>query len=45
MKKRGLKVGTYVKQGDKIGEVGMTGFTSGHMFATDFGKMVDKLIH
>ena len=29
MNKRGLKVGSKVKQGDKIGEVGMTGYTSG----------------
>ena len=29
MRKKGLKVGTQVKQGDKIGEVGMTGYTSG----------------
>ena len=46
MKKRGLKVGTYVKQGDKIGEVGMTGFTSGphvcHRFWKN-GRQVDPL--
>ena len=38
MKKRGLKVGTYVKQGDKIGEVGMTGFTSGPHVCYRFWK-------
>ena len=46
MKKRGLKVGTYVKQGDKIGEVGMTGFTSGPHVRYRFwknGRQVDPL--
>ena len=46
MKKRGLKVGTYVKQGDKIGEVGMTGFTSGPHVCYRFwknGRQVDPL--
>ena len=46
MKKRGLKVGTYVKQGDRIGEVGMTGFTSGPHVCYRFwknGRQVDPL--
>ena len=46
MKKRALKVGTYVKQGDKIGEVGMTGFTSGPHVCYRFwknGRQVDPL--
>ena len=46
MKKRGLKVGTYVQQGDKIGEVGMTGFTSGPHVCYRFwknGRQVDPL--
>ena len=46
MKKRGLKVGTFVKQGDKIGEVGMTGFTSGPHVCYRFwknGRQVDPL--
>ena len=46
MRKRGLKVGTYVEQGDKIGEVGMTGYTSGPHVCYRFwknGKQVDPL--
>ena len=46
MRKRGLKAGTYVQQGDKIGEVGMTGFTSGPHVCYRFwknGKQVDPL--
>ena len=46
MNKRGLKVGTKVKQGDKIGEVGMTGYTSGPHVCYRFwknGKQVDPL--
>ena len=46
MKKRGLKDGTYVQQGDKIGEVGMTGFTSGPHVCYRFwknGRQVDPL--
>ena len=46
MKKIGLKVGTYVQQGDKIGEVGMTGFTSGPHVCYRFwknGRQVDPL--
>ena len=44
MRKRGLKAGTYVQQGDKIGEVGMTGFTSGPHVCYRFwknGRQVD----
>ena len=46
MRKRGLKVGTYVEQGDKIGEIGMTGFTSGPHVCYRFwknGRQVDPL--
>ena len=46
MRKRGLKVGSYVEQGDKIGEVGMTGYTSGPHVCYRFwknGKQVDPL--
>ena len=46
MRKKGLKVGTQVKQGDKIGEVGMTGYTSGPHVCYRFwknGKQVDPL--
>ena len=46
MRKRGLKVGAYVKQGDKIGEIGMTGFTSGPHVCYRFwknGRQVDPL--
>ena len=46
MRKRGLRVGTKVKQGDKIGEVGMTGYTSGPHVCYRFwknGKQVDPL--
>lgn len=46
MNKRGLKVGSKVKQGDKIGEVGMTGYTSGPHVCYRFwknGKQVDPL--
>ena len=46
MRKKGLKVGTQVKQGDKIGEVGMTGNTSGPHVCYRFwknGKQVDPL--
>ena len=46
MKKRGLKAGSYVEQGDKIGEVGMTGYTSGPHVCYRFwknGKQVDPL--
>ena len=46
MRKRGLKVGTYVEQGDKIGEIGMTGYTSGPHVCYRFwknGKQVDPL--
>ena len=46
MRKRGLKVGTYVDQGDKIGEIGMTGYTSGPHVCYRFwknGKQVDPL--
>ena len=38
MNKGGLKVGTRVKQGDKIGEVGMTGYTSGPHVCYRFWK-------
>ena len=44
MRKKGLKVGTQVKQGDKIGEVGMTGYTSGPHVCYRFwknGRQVD----
>ena len=46
MRKKGLKVGTQVKQGDKIGEVGMTGYTSGPHVCYRFwknGMQVDPL--
>ena len=46
MRKKGLKAGTQVKQGDKIGEVGMTGYTSGPHVCYRFwknGKQVDPL--
>ena len=46
MRKKGLKVGTYVEQGDKIGEIGMTGFTSGPHVCYRFwknGRQVDPL--
>ena len=46
MRKRGLKVGTYVEQGDKIGEIGMTGYTSGPHVCYRFwknGRQVDPL--
>ena len=46
MNKRGLKAGSKVKQGDKIGEVGMTGYTSGPHVCYRFwknGKQVDPL--
>ena len=46
MNKRGLRVGTRVKQGDKIGEVGITGYTSGPHVCYRFwknGKQVDPL--
>ena len=46
MRKKGLKVGAQVKQGDKIGEVGMTGYTSGPHVCYRFwknGKQVDPL--
>ena len=46
MNKRGLRVGTRVNQGDKIGEVGMTGYTSGPHVCYRFwknGKQVDPL--
>ena len=46
MSKRGLKVGSYGDQGDKIGEVGMTGYTSGPHVCYRFwknGKQVDPL--
>ena len=46
MKQRGLKVGTYVSQGDRIGYVGMTGYTSGPHVCYRFwknGKQVDPL--
>ena len=44
MKKRGVKVGQFVKQGDYIGSVGMTGNTSGPHVCYRFwknGKQVD----
>ena len=44
MRERGLKVGTYVNQGDRIGRVGMTGYTSGPHVCYRFwknGKQVD----
>lgn len=44
MKKRGVKVGQYVQQGDFIGTVGMTGYTSGPHVCYRFwknGKQVD----
>ena len=45
MDKRGVKVGQFVKQGDYIGTVGMTGNTpQGLTSVIDFGKMVDRLI-
>ena len=46
MRKRGLKVGTYVEQGDEIGEIGMTGYTSGPHVCYRFwknGRQVDPL--
>lgn len=46
MKKRNVKVGDYVKQGDVIGWVGMTGNTSGPHVCYRFwknGKQVDPL--
>ena len=46
MKQRGLNVGTYVSQGDRIGYVGMTGYTSGPHVCYRFwknGKQVDPL--
>jgi murein DD-endopeptidase MepM/ murein hydrolase activator NlpD len=46
MRKKGLKVGTQVEQGDKIGEVGMTGYSSGPHVCYRFwknGKQVDPL--
>ena len=46
MKQRGLKVGTYVSQGDRIGYVGMTGYTSGPHVCYRFwknGKQVDPI--
>ena len=46
MKKRGVKVGQFVKQGDYIGLVGMTGNTSGPHVCYRFwknGKQVDPL--
>ena len=46
MRERGLKVGTYVNQGDRIGRVGMTGYTSGPHVCYRFwknGKQVDPL--
>ena len=46
MKQRGLKVGTYVSQGDRIGYVGMSGYTSGPHVCYRFwknGKQVDPL--
>ena len=44
MKKRGVRVGQYVAQGDYIGTVGMTGYTSGPHVCYRFwknGKQVD----
>jgi murein DD-endopeptidase MepM/ murein hydrolase activator NlpD len=44
MKKRGVRVGQYVGQGDYIGTVGMTGYTSGPHVCYRFwknGKQVD----
>ena len=44
MKKRNVRVGQYVKQGDIIGWVGMTGLTAGHHVCYRFwkyGKQVD----
>ena len=46
MKQKGLKVGRYVSQGDRIGYVGMTGYTSGPHVCYRFwknGKQVDPL--
>ena len=46
MREKGLKVGTYVNQGDRIGRVGMTGYTSGPHVCYRFwknGKQVDPL--
>ena len=46
MRDRGLKVGAYVNQGDRIGRVGMTGYTSGPHVCYRFwknGKQVDPL--
>ena len=46
MEKRGVKVGQFVKQGDYIGSVGMTGNTSGPHVCYRFwknGKQVDPL--
>ena len=46
MRKRGLKVGANVNQGDEIGQVGMTGYTSGPHVCYRFwknGKQVDPL--
>ena len=45
MKKRGVRVGQYVGQGDYIGTVGMTGYTSGPHVCYRFwknGKQVDQ---
>jgi hypothetical protein len=44
LKKRGVRVGQYVNQGDYIGTVGMTGYTSGPHVCYRFwknGKQVD----
>ena len=38
MKKHNVRRGQYVKQGDVIGWVGMTGFTGGHTSAIVFGN-------
>jgi hypothetical protein len=46
MDKRGVKVGQFVKQGDYIGTVGMTGNTSGPHVCYRFwknGRQVDPL--
>ena len=45
MSKRAVKVGQFVKQGDIIGYVGMTGIQEDHTYAIVFGKTGNKLIH
>lgn len=42
MRRQAVKKGQYVKQGDVIGYVGMTGNTGGLMYVIVFGKMEDR---